>query len=175
MVTCRWHAAWQICWVIPNNQKHCYSCYECATQNSLYTKNLQTCTGWTSFLLWGSLHNLEQPESSRGCHNLNPYRHRHYAPEGYSCYTLDKPQGINVLLFLLFLLYCYGCVYKKPHPPGTFKLTQPDKVFYFGVPHNLQKPECSLGSHNLNPNRECLVWVFQHVEGYQMLSMLGMA
>ena len=119
-------------------------CYWCIT------KNLQACTDWTRFLLWGSLHNLEQPESSRGCHNLNPYRHRHYAPEGYSCYTLDKPQGINVLLFLLFLLYCYGCVYKKPHPPGTFKLTQPDKVFYFGVPHSLERPEDSRGCHNLN-------------------------
>ena len=94
--------------------------------------------------------NCEEPESYRPCHNLNPYRHRHYAPEGYSCYTLDKPQGINVLLFLLFLLYCYGCVYKKPHPPGTFKLTQPDKVFYFGVPHSLERPEDSRGCHNLN-------------------------
>ena len=96
---------------------------------------------------FGVFHSLEQSEGSRGCHNLKPYRHRHYAPGGYSCYTLDKPQGINVLLFLL---YCYGCVYKKPHPPGTFKLTQPDKVFYFGVPHSLERPEDSRGCHNLN-------------------------
>ena len=75
----------------------------------------------------------------------------------------------------MYCYYCYAVMAIHPHAPGTYKPTQPDKVFYFGVPHNLQKPECSLGSHNLNPNRECLVWVFQHVEGYQMLSMLGMA
>ena len=43
--------------------------------------------------------------------------------------------------------------------PKTYRLAQTGQVFYFGVPYNLQKPEYSLGSHNLNPNRECLVWV----------------
>ena len=64
---------------------------------------------------------------------------------------------------------------QTPMHQGTFNSTQTGQVFYFGVPHNLQKPEYSLGSHNLNPNRECLGWVFQYVEGYTMLSMLGMA
>ena len=85
---------------------------------------------------------------------------------------LNIPQESKVLLFLLC---CYGCIYKKPHEPKTYRLAQTDKVFYFGVSHNLQKPEGYRGCHNLNPNREWLVWVFQHVEGYTMLSMLGIA
>ena len=60
--------------------------------------------------------NCEEPESYRPCHNLNPYRHRHYAPEVYSCYVLDKPQEVNILL------YCYGCTTPNPHAPGNFQL-----------------------------------------------------
>ena len=132
VVTCRGHAAWQICWVIPNNQKHCYSCYAVMAVHPPMHQKPPNLHRLDKVFYFGVPYSLEQSEGSRGCHNLKPYRHRHYAPEGYSCYTLDKPQGINVLLFLL---YCYGCIYKKPHPPGTFKLTQPDKVFYFGVPY----------------------------------------
>ena len=58
---------------------------------------------------------------------------------------LNIPQESKVVLFLLC---CYGCT--PPHAPETFKLTQPDKVFYFGVPYSLEKPESYMGCHNLN-------------------------
>ena len=140
-------------------------CYWCIT------KNLQACTDWTRFFTLGSLQSgaarrfqgMPQPQwagTTRGWHAAV-----------WQIYW-DHLQGINVLLFLLC---CYGCTTPNLHAPETFNSTQTGQVFYFGVPHNLQKPEYSLGSHNLNPNRECLGWVFQYVEGYTMLSMLGMA
>ena len=53
-------------------------------------------------------------------------------------------------------MYCYCCyavMAIHPHAPEIFKPTQPDKVFYFGVPHNLQKPESYRPCHSLNPYR----------------------
>ena len=101
------------CWITSNEQKYCYSCYAVINVPSKTPIHQETPNLHRLYKVFyfGIPHNCEKPESYRPCHNLNPYRHRHYAPEGYSCYTLDKPQGINVLLFLL---YCYGCT---THPP----------------------------------------------------------
>ena len=128
---------------------YCYSCYavmDVQPQTPMHQEPSKLAQPDKVFY-FAVPHNCEKPESFRPCHSLNPYRHRHYAPEVYSCYVLDKPPEVNILLFLL---YCYGCTTPNPHAPGTFNSTQTDKVFYFGVPHNLQKPEGYRGCHNLN-------------------------
>ncbi len=56
--------------------------------------------------------------------------------------TRAKGSVIPVMLLLMY--------HKKPHTPRTYRLAETGKFFYFAVPHNLQKPECSLGCHNLN-------------------------
>ena len=61
---------------------------------------------------------------------------------------LDIPQESKVVLFLL---YCYGCIYKKPHPPKTYRLAQTGKGFLLcSSLHSLEQPEGSKGCHSLN-------------------------
>ena len=100
-------------------------------QKAPSTRNLQTYTAWQSFLLWSPT----QPGAARRFQGMPQPQWagftRGWQAAVWQIYW-DHLQGINVLLFLLC---CYGCTTPNLHAPETFKSTQTDKVFYFGVPY----------------------------------------
>ena len=101
-------------------------------QKAPSTKNLQACTDWQGFF---TLQFPTQPGAARRFQGM-PQPQWAGTTRGWHAAVWqiywDHLQGIKVLLFLL---YCYGCTAPNLHAPGTFKPTQPDKVFYFGVPY----------------------------------------
>ena len=155
---------------------YCYSCYavmDVQPQTSMH-QELSNLHRLDKFFTLQYPHNCEKPESYRPCHSLNPYRHRTLCTRGLLLLYIGQTTRDKCTVIPLMLLWMYN-----PKPPCTrnFQIyTDWQSFLLWGSLHSLEQPESSRGCHNLNPNRECLVWVFQqHVEGYTMLSMLGMA
>ena len=78
------------------------------------TRNFQIYTAWQSFLLWGSLHSLEKPESYRSCHSLNPYRHRALCTRGLLLLCIGQTTRGKYTVIPVILLWLYS-----PKPPCT--------------------------------------------------------
>ncbi len=122
---------------------YCYSCTTPKPHASRTSKPTQT----DKVFCFGVLHSLEQPECSLGCHNLNSYRHRALCTRGLLLLYIGQTTRDKSTVTPVILLWLYS-----PKPPCTRNFqtyTDWKGVFYFAVSHNLQKPEGSLGCHNL--------------------------